>query len=468
MRSSELSPEEQSVAWKSIEEVQLKQHALFPLTNHTNKQMFTSLIVALVLAIGVGGTAVTADNAKPGDTLFGVDRAVENIRLNLASDEKKNELRIKFADERIKEIEDISSKDGASMERPAAAEIKESTVTEIEADVFTNETVIKIEYSDKKFVFTGESKTKAEVIDLINKEFPALSKAFIESKLDFEAEDRASRADDKKVIGTIASLSAEDKAKVSLGIESALDILASVSASVEGDAAAQLKLITDELNDYLDSLPDGARVRLDEDRFRITAGDDGEDDDRLDVKVDDDKDKARIDLRSEDGRLRIEIKNGEVEIKAKDDSDDDGDDDSDDESDDSDDDSDDDRPRTSSGASLEIEADIFTNETVVKVELNDKKTTFTTSADTRAEIIAAVKAKYPDLTEAQISAALEVETEDRSSLINDITGSIGGSDDDEDESEDSDDDSDDSKDDEDSDDDSSGKGSGKDDEDDDD
>ncbi len=64
--------------------------------------------------------------------------------------------------------------------------------------------------------------------------------------------------------------------------------------------------------------------------------------------------------------------------------------------------------------SLEIEADIFTDTTIVKVEINDKKTIFATEADTREEVIDAIVAKF-DLTEAEVDAALELETEDRAS-----------------------------------------------------
>lgn len=75
------------------------------------------------------------------------------------------------------------------------------------------------------------------------------------------------------------------------------------------------------------------------------------------------------------------------------------------------DDEDDDRDGNSA---LEIEADIYTDITIVKVELNDKKTSFTTDADTRDEVVDAILARY-DLAEADVEAALNLETEDRNS-----------------------------------------------------
>ncbi len=65
-------------------------------------------------------------------------------------------------------------------------------------------------------------------------------------------------------------------------------------------------------------------------------------------------------------------------------------------------------------SALEIEADVFTDTTIVKVEINDKKSIFATEADTREEVIDIVAEKF-DLTEAEVDDALELEIEDRAS-----------------------------------------------------
>src|SRR3990167_9258752 len=62
------------------------------------------IIIAVVL-LGGGATIVASDSASPGDFLFPVDRAVEEIRLAMASDE--TELRLKFAEERVEDLEEI-------------------------------------------------------------------------------------------------------------------------------------------------------------------------------------------------------------------------------------------------------------------------------------------------------------------------------------------------------------------------
>lgn len=81
--------------------------------------------------------------------------------------------------------------------------------------------------------------------------------------------------------------------------------------------------------------------------------------------------------------------------------------------DDDEDDEDDDRD---SNKSLEVEADVYTDTTIVKVELEDdgRKTVFSTTADTKAEVIDVVAAKF-NLSKSDVEAALEFEVEDRAS-----------------------------------------------------
>jgi hypothetical protein len=86
-----------------------------------------------------------------------------------------------------------------------------------------------------------------------------------------------------------------------------------------------------------------------------------------------------------------------------------------DDDDDEDEDEDEDEDSRDDEDELEIEADIFTDITIVKVELpNGTKTTFSTEADTEAEVVDVIAEKF-DLTEAEILAALELEVEDRAS-----------------------------------------------------
>jgi len=65
-----------------------------------------ALISILVVAVlSMSGLVASADAAGPGDFLFGLDTAIEDVRLSLTRDEgKKAELRLEFATERLGEL----------------------------------------------------------------------------------------------------------------------------------------------------------------------------------------------------------------------------------------------------------------------------------------------------------------------------------------------------------------------------
>lgn len=68
---------------------------------------------------------------------------------------------------------------------------------------------------------------------------------------------------------------------------------------------------------------------------------------------------------------------------------------------------------------LEVEADVFTDTTIVKVELeNGRKTVFDTDADTREEVVDEVAERF-NLTEAEVDDVLNFEIEDRASRAKD-------------------------------------------------
>ncbi len=71
---------------------------------------------------------------------------------------------------------------------------------EIEADVFTDITIVKIEFpTGKKLVFETTAETEAEVVDeIISK--TNLTETEIEAVIDFEIEDRASRTKERAKI----------------------------------------------------------------------------------------------------------------------------------------------------------------------------------------------------------------------------------------------------------------------------
>jgi len=80
-----------------------------------NKSGFVEVaILALVVAVMAGGgvTAVASDSARPGDKLYGVDRAVEQVRLAISrSDEGDASLKADMALERLEELQSLADSD---------------------------------------------------------------------------------------------------------------------------------------------------------------------------------------------------------------------------------------------------------------------------------------------------------------------------------------------------------------------
>lgn len=99
----------------------------------------------------------------------------------------------------------------------------------------------------------------------------------------------------------------------------------------------------------------------------------------------------------------------------------------------------------------DVEATIYTNETVIEIEFNGKKEIVVTDADTEAEIINAIQDEHDSLTDSEVKANLEIEEEDRASRSSDKIAEDSDEDcdaeDDADEDEDEDDDEEDEEDD---------------------
>lgn len=63
------------------------------------------LLISIIIISAGGSIAYAADNAKPGDVLFQVDRAIEQIRIQFENDTQQTvRLHLQFAGERIEEL----------------------------------------------------------------------------------------------------------------------------------------------------------------------------------------------------------------------------------------------------------------------------------------------------------------------------------------------------------------------------
>lgn len=105
----DLSQSESSEAWSGINSriENASVFGIFQLQIKT-KNMIPLLIGALIFA-SAGGTVAASNSAVPGDLLFPVDRAVENVRLAFAG-KNKAKLEVKFSEERLDEVDRLIAK----------------------------------------------------------------------------------------------------------------------------------------------------------------------------------------------------------------------------------------------------------------------------------------------------------------------------------------------------------------------
>lgn len=307
IRFRTLDAHERDGVWKTI--VTRRAESVSAASFNFGLKPMTALLVALAVLFSGTGVVVASDAAKPGDALFGVDLALERVRISLASEERRNEIAREQAQERLEEIQKLRG-DG-SVDDDQSIDGQVMTVTEIEADVFTNETVVKLEINDRKFGFITSARTREAIVDEIVAKYD-LEKAVVEVALVLETENRASRPDDKEFLnsevraGAEIELDDDEKDDIRIGLDQVLRVLGEDEVSGSADLRAALQGI-------LDSSATG-KIRIESDG-------------------------QRVEFKFKDGSI-------EMKVKSEDSSDDDSDDDSDDNrgrgSDDSDDEENDD------------------------------------------------------------------------------------------------------------------------------
>ncbi len=297
-----LTAHEREVLWSALEK-KLTPHTSIPSPytfSFTKTKSMSALILIAVLILGGSGTTYAANAARPGDTLFPLERALENTQLRLAlSDDSRDVLRAQLADERITELREILSEAARTQNITPSTPTASSTepITHIEADIFTDRTIIKIEHRDAvRFLETDATTTDGVIAFLVAE--TRLSTDEIIRILDIEAEDRASRPKDRGV--TLDERNAER-------VDSAIEAVFAFLDDSHFDDDARTRLLESALRevDTLDVRADGARRRFEE------AG----------VRIENNDHKKRIEIRTDSGRVRIEEKDGEVRVRTNDDSD---------------------------------------------------------------------------------------------------------------------------------------------------
>lgn len=300
------------------------------------KKYMIATLLALVVVLGGGGVVAASNASVPGDALYGIDQAVERIQLKVTSEGKKSELKVKFATERLSEAEEVV-REGSRNVRPI--DLSSASVTEIEVDVFTNETTVKIEAGDKHYGFITDKTDREEIIEEIQEKYN-LSLEQIESVLSFETEDRDSRADDKDFLNSANSLSfksPKQKQELEGSITEVADLIA--ESNLSDEQKANLSVTLASLLTLLETNPDLEIEFKTSDGFKLEV-----EDGQIEIKTNNGKgaEKGKSDERGSD------IRENENEVFCRgewrdpaDCTDDDSDSD-DDESDDSDEDSDED------------------------------------------------------------------------------------------------------------------------------
>ena len=111
IKTKSLSQLEKDTLWQGISNDINKANNLSFFSFVFSKRAVINIAIAiLVIFGGFIATVQAADKAKPGDVLYALDRAVENIQITFASSEDKDKLKIKFAQERASEIQDVVEK----------------------------------------------------------------------------------------------------------------------------------------------------------------------------------------------------------------------------------------------------------------------------------------------------------------------------------------------------------------------
>ncbi len=285
--------------------------------------MIPAIIAALVVLAG-GTTVVVADDATPGDALYGVDRATERVRLVLASDEREDELRLRFAEERLDELEEVIEEESDDSDDSDDGGDSAEGLTEAEAKVFTNDTVVKVELNDMKQILVDEN-TSTERTDIVMfvAESLGLETDVVDAVLTIEVKNRASTEEDKQVKRI------KDKVRVETALENATVSLAEVAAKLDEkgneEANEAVQAVLDRLMLRIETLPDEVKTRVE-----YEVHDDGEETLRLKVdeggntqpieikrRIDEDGE-YRYEWRGEGVRTRIDVdEDGEVEIEVR-------------------------------------------------------------------------------------------------------------------------------------------------------
>jgi hypothetical protein len=101
---------------------------------------WVTAIIAVVLLAGASGTVAASGNSLPGEMLYPVKTATEQVRLTFAgSDETKAELYVKFTNERVDEVIRLAERGDAKNINNATDRLEEYLVAMVNLDIAGDE-----------------------------------------------------------------------------------------------------------------------------------------------------------------------------------------------------------------------------------------------------------------------------------------------------------------------------------------
>jgi len=349
--------------------------------------IMTPLAILLALILGGGATAYASDAAKPGDLLFPVERMVENTQMHLTFNaDKKAELIKNLTEERLAELRQIVDDEVTVSPSNIVGETSSSTATStdavlgITARVFTDKTIVKLEFGGDKFYFETDATTRVDTLLQIQEKFPMLTDTDIDAALDFAVTDTESRPKDRGIV----SLSPEGQSRIDNAINELVRFLDATNPDPEARGYL-MSLVSSEVN------PGVSEIARENGGLRI-----GNDQSRVEIRMDDNG-ASSVEIRDTNTRVRVEDKDGKVEVKTELDA------------------VETNEQQTADAKALVLSAEIYTDITVVHVALGGQTFDFQTTETDRAAIITAIQAVLPALTTEEIEAVLSLTTLDRES-----------------------------------------------------
>lgn len=234
------------------------------------KTMIPLLIGALIFA-SAGGTVAASNSAVPGDALFGVDRAVENVRIAFAGNGKA-ELKLKFAEERLQEVEKII----------AEARLKAKATSTASSTNATSTATSTPKKNDDRVVL-GVS----VALDYLSK---------ISADLEASGNTQAVAALES-VIDRLEGIANDSDVKVRLKQNGAFQLKLDGVATGSASSTGSIKVNTNGNKDRIEIREDGDRIRIElkgdeEVRIKTKTSVDEDSDDSDDSDDDSDKDNS--------------------------------------------------------------------------------------------------------------------------------------------------------------------------------